>query len=496
MGVLMSRRQTVEKVQKVSLAVSAFKDGLREQPSTRRQAEAGGTRRGTLEQAVQEGEEEASAGPSQPEESSASKAAWERLRDGRGVEPEEFDRANRFTPPAFIRPKRELHDDDPLDISLEQREQASRRSTGTGRKGRGRGWRCAGESPGMCKGSRCPPGSGSLPGHEPHEGGSVGQGAGLSSWRGHAGRRVLNDEMCEICEVWTAESLFPCRVCSRVYHDGCLRRMGYLQNDSAVEVTETAHTETGWSCYYCDNLNLLLTEEEMYSLMETLQHCKIIPGADPPHSGSLMVGGGGSPLPGHHTASLSPAETCLTLDDFLHYKHLVHKQQFERPMGEAQEEQAALQFSALDPDKKGHIEWHDFLSHESIQLLQKLRPQNTLLRLLTAKERERARAAFLALDQDSDGFIAESECRRARHGWFRKHQKETPSCNVSISHVGPMSESSPVSSGSGKSQEKTPPAREQEEARRVDWPGFLRENVAYILAARPNSTALHLQPPA
>lgn len=63
--------------------------------------------------------------------------------------------------------------------------------------------------------------------------------------------QVLNDEMCEICEVWTAESLFPCRICSRVYHDGCLRRMGYLQNDSAAEMTETAHTETGWSCHYC-----------------------------------------------------------------------------------------------------------------------------------------------------------------------------------------------------------------------------------------------------
>ncbi|KAI6058469.1 PHD finger protein 24 [Aix galericulata] len=373
MGVLMSRRQTVEKVQKVSLAVSAFKDGLREQPAARRRAEAGGTRRGTLEQTVQEGEEEAPAGPSQPEEGSASKAAWERLRDGRGI---------------------------------------------------------------------------------------------------------LNDEMCEICEVWTAESLFPCRVCSRVYHDGCLRRMGYLQNDSAVE----------------DNLNLLLTEEEMYSLMETLRQCKIIP------------------------------DTCLTLDDFLHYKHLVHKQQFEQPMGEAQEEAATLQFSALDPDKKGHVEWPDFLSHESIQLLQKLRPQNSLLRLLTAKERERARAAFLALDQDGDGFIGEGECHKARHSWFRKHQKETPSCNVrygdtrgmgnlcvgrgsgdkpapclppcSISHVGPMSESSPASSGSAKSQEKTLLAAEQEDARRVDWPGFLRDNVAYILAARPNSAAVHLQPPA
>lgn len=63
--------------------------------------------------------------------------------------------------------------------------------------------------------------------------------------------QIQNDEMCEICEVWTAESLFPCRICHRVYHDGCLRRMGYLQKDSAVEVTETAHTETGWSCYYC-----------------------------------------------------------------------------------------------------------------------------------------------------------------------------------------------------------------------------------------------------
>ncbi|NXD14059.1 PHF24 protein, partial [Nothocercus nigrocapillus] len=389
MGVLMSRRQTVEKVQKVSLAVSAFKDGLKDQPSARRRAEAEGARRGTLEQTVQEGEDEASAGPSQPEESSTSKAAWERLRDGRGVEPEEFERANRFTPPAFIRPTRELHDDEPLDISLEQREQASTRH----HPSRAQGW---GE-------------------------------------RDKAGGSVVNDEMCEICEVWTAESLFPCRICSRVYHDGCLRRMGYLQNDSAVEVTETAHTETGWSCNYCDNLNLLLTEEEMYSLMETLRQCKIIP------------------------------DTSLTLDDFLHYKHLVHKQQFEKPMGEAQEERATLQFSALDPEKKGHIEWPDFLSHESIQLLQKLRPQNSLLRLLTAKERERARTAFLALDQDNDGFIGESECHKARHAWFRKHQKETPSCNVSISHVGPMSESSPASSGSSKSQEKTLLATEQEE---------------------------------
>nr|XP_020834039.1 PHD finger protein 24-like isoform X2 [Phascolarctos cinereus] len=197
MGVLMSKRQTVEQVQKVSLAVSAFKDGLRDRPSLRRTGESAGSRRGTVEHSVQEVQEEdepeiVAAVPQ--EENTVNKAAWERLRDGRGVEPEEFDRASRFTPPAFIRPIRELNDDKPLDICLEPRES------------------------------------------------------------------VISDEMCEICEVWTAESLFPCRICTRVFHDGCLRRMGYLQGDSTVEVTEMAHTETGWSCYYC-SLSLSLSNK-------------------------------------------------------------------------------------------------------------------------------------------------------------------------------------------------------------------------------------------
>lgn len=30
--------------------------------------------------------------------------------------------------------------------------------------------------------------------------------------------------------------------------------------------------------FFQDNLNLLLTEEEMYSLTETFQRCKVIPG--------------------------------------------------------------------------------------------------------------------------------------------------------------------------------------------------------------------------
>ncbi|XP_059780956.1 PHD finger protein 24 isoform X2 [Balaenoptera ricei] len=383
MGVLMSKRQTVEQVQKVSLAVSAFKDGLRDRPSIRRTGELSGSHRGTVEGSVQEVQEEKEAEASTPalqEESSVNRAAWERLRDGRGVEPEEFDRTSRFTPPAFIRPTRKLDDDKPPDIRLEPREP------------------------------------------------------------------VVNDEMCDVCEVWTAESLFPCRVCTRVFHDGCLHRVGYIQGDSAAEVTETAHTETGWSCHYCNNLNLLLTEEEMYSLTETFQQCKVIP---------AKRGDG------------------------------------DRALSEEQEEQAARQFAALDPEHRGHIEWPDFLSHESLLLLQQLRPQNSLLRLLTVKERERARATFLA--RGSGSAISEAECRRAQHSWFCKRPPDASSCSVSVSHVGPIADSSPASSSS-KSQDKAPLPTEPE-SRFVDWPTFLQENVVYILAARPNSAAIHLKPP-
>ena len=79
MGVLMSKRQTVEQVQKVSLAVSAFKDGLRDRPSLRRTGELPGSRRGTVEGSVQEVLEEKEAEASTPvvqEESSVNRAAW------------------------------------------------------------------------------------------------------------------------------------------------------------------------------------------------------------------------------------------------------------------------------------------------------------------------------------------------------------------------------------------------------------------------------------
>nr|XP_055064758.1 PHD finger protein 24 isoform X2 [Misgurnus anguillicaudatus] len=413
MGVLMSKKQQVEKVQKCNAVVSAFQQGLKDRVP---QASAGHT-----EEIVTENGDGSAEGSHQPntdhaeqkekdktgslstqqasapskEENKANQEAWGRLRDGKGVEPEDLKKSHQLTPPAFVRPKRDVNDDQPVDVPLGQREQP------------------------------------------------------------------VNDEMCDVCEVWTADDLFPCRMCTRVFHDGCLREMGYLSTEALQEMRESAHTTSGWSCYYCDNVNLLLTEEEMYSLMETFKQCKIIP------------------------------ESCLVSDELLQYRHFVTKQLFDRDLTDEEEEEVLAQFAALDPEKKGQIEWSDFLYHESLSVLQKFRTENSLVRILTAKERDRARAVFQSLDQDKDGIITVGEAKRAQTSWFHKMNKDSQSCNVSISHVGPISESSPASSSSERSRDKAM----ENDNRPFTWDNFLRQSAIYILAARPNSSAMHIRLP-
>ncbi|XP_056289294.1 PHD finger protein 24 isoform X3 [Pseudoliparis swirei] len=352
MGVLMSKKHQVEKVQKCNAVVSAFQAGVKERPAPDKQAdggegeEAGGPAESTATpveknaEGTEKEETDNKAGSSTSaqarDDRKANQEAWSRLRDGKGVEPGDLDKSYQLTPPAFVRPKREADDDQPVQVELLKKEQ--------------------------------PP----------------------------------SDEMCDVCEVWTADDLYPCRICTRMFHDGCLRELGYLQAEALQEMKDTAHTVTGWSCYYCDNLNLLLTEEEMYSLMETFKQCKIIP------------------------------ESCLVSDELLQYRHFASKQQFDKDLTDEQEEEVLAQFAALDPEKKGHIEWCDFLYFESLAVLRKLRTENSMVRLLSAKERNSVRSVFLDLDLDEDGVITRAESRQAQKSWFHKLNKDSQSCNVRL----------------------------------------------------------------
>lgn len=140
----MSKKQQVEKVQKCNAVISAFQAGVKER-------QAGSKQEGELE------EKESPAGPSaNPEEKSSDDAkpeeadkpcsllssqqtsaptrdecrvnqeAWSRLRDGKGVEPEDLDKSHQLTPPAFVRPKRQADDDQPVEVEQDQKEQVGR----------------------------------------------------------------------------------------------------------------------------------------------------------------------------------------------------------------------------------------------------------------------------------------------------------------------------------------------------------------------------------
>lgn len=136
----MSKKQQVERVQKCNAVVSAFQAGIKDRPAPAKQSESDSETADTAakppaspdEKKTDEEEQEEtdnSAGPSTSQQGStrdeckANQEAWSRLRDGKGVEPEDLDKSHQLTPPAFVRPKREPDDDQPLEVELDKKEQ-------------------------------------------------------------------------------------------------------------------------------------------------------------------------------------------------------------------------------------------------------------------------------------------------------------------------------------------------------------------------------------
>lgn len=137
MGVLMSKKQQVEKVQRCNAVVSAFQAGIKDRAPVTRQVDGeeedakttDPEEKNTLDGEERETDESTGASTSQQgsaparDECKVNQEAWSRLRDGKGVEPEDLDKSHQLTPPAFVRPKRQADDDQPVEVELEKKEQ-------------------------------------------------------------------------------------------------------------------------------------------------------------------------------------------------------------------------------------------------------------------------------------------------------------------------------------------------------------------------------------
>ncbi|PVD23361.1 hypothetical protein C0Q70_16629 [Pomacea canaliculata] len=188
--------------------------------------------------------------------------------------------------------------------------------------------------------------------------------------------RVQPEELCHICSVYTGSETMTCGVCYRTYHESCLSKIGQWCDSHKSE------PGTLWTCHQCANLGNLLTEEEIINVLRRLDKCGI------------------------------RREDDLTLADYMAYCHLSLQEDEGKILTREKAENARRRFAQVDTAHSGRITWCQFLNIESVRILNK-RPKNSLVRLLTSPELERARDAFRLLDTDMCGRITKATAHEA-----------------------------------------------------------------------------------
>ncbi|KAK3091166.1 hypothetical protein FSP39_017650 [Pinctada imbricata] len=180
------------------------------------------------------------------------------------------------------------------------------------------------------------------------------------------------------------DTWYPCRACSRVFHKECVKKLKSVHK-SVFETLERANTNTGWSCHICDDLSLLLNEEELNSILEKFERIA------------------------------QNRDSRISLDDYIAYNTKIS----EEPLTQDDVKRLSLQFKLMDLDKNNYIEWWEFLNHEA-KIKLGCRSEGELVSMLSEKEVIMAKSVFRTLDENHDGSVTEWEARRIYKSWYRR----------------------------------------------------------------------------
>lgn len=264
--------------------------------------------------------------------------------------------------------------------------------------------------------------------------------------------RVVNDELCTICGVYTGVEVRPCRVCCKVYHELCLKKKGKLYDQSELEAFRKANSDEGWSCYECESLTTLLTDDEMQLLIENFDRLDV------------------------------NQDTQINEDEYLRYKKAEYSEIHNEEMPSYMEEEMRNEFKQMDKDQTGTIDWWEFLNHEALKQIAANRSKFQLVRMLSPLEIQKARDIFHAFDKDEDGYINSHEVAVGFNRWFgnlRLFDKERRSS------FGKALDPKDVSGHIDRHTRIFMDA-DTDKNRLVSWDEYLREQALYIIAARPN----------
>ncbi|XP_013378662.1 PHD finger protein 24 isoform X2 [Lingula anatina] len=243
---------------------------------------------------------------------------------------------------------------------------------------------------------------------------------------------------CSLCRSDNIDNaLYKCRICARHFHERCLQKIGFCQDEESLRQLHKAKTKVGWSCHECDNLNNILTEEEQVELIENFEKCDV------------------------------NMDATISVEEYLDYKQKEYLALFHTPMPKEEEDLEKTKFRHMDTDGTGTIDWWEFLNYETIRLLERTRTKNALLRLLTPSEIDTAREAFSQFDLDGDGLITEVEAKKA----FSRLPNKAFLIKNRTKHI---MDADADNSGN------------------VSWTEFLKQRAIVMLAARPNKAVKHL----
>jgi len=264
--------------------------------------------------------------------------------------------------------------------------------------------------------------------------------------------RVVNEELCSICGVYTGVEVHPCRVCCKVYHELCLKKKGKLYDHAELDAFRKANTDQGWSCYDCESLTTLLTDEEMQQLIENFDRLDV------------------------------NQDTQINEDEYVRYKKAEYKEIHNEELPSYMEEEARNEFKQMDKDQTGTIDWWEFLNHEALKKIGANRSKFQLVRMLSPLEIQKARDIFHAFDKDEDGYINSYEVAVGFNRWFgnlRLYNKDQSSS------FGKALDPKDVSGHIDRHTRIFMDA-DTDKNRLVSWDEYLREQALYIIAARPN----------